>query len=368
MKHLLLFFCFFCTNTALYGMEQNSDGVEYEEAETFLNDHCKTQLKSALEKYKNEEFTPQDMDNLLEVLFFITGYDDSVEYIHMSRDDEQNGFFQYALNKIDLPVVQWLIEKGNLNYHLEKECNDFVTFCAEQLSPEIEDTKRKTAYNIVKNVIECYKEHTIFQSCRERFVEDIIILQLQHKALWTQFTIDEQLIIPFLIQDQTKASVELSSLYQTIRDKDGNTLAHIAVQQRDADELYTLMKKNYISKTVENNDKNTVALLAFNKFRSYMVDTTSIDIHKKEAQAARCCHFMLKKYFAEDDFDRNQNCCKEHVIIKKYEVVDTVQNKSQSFIKNVSSTSTNPPLILSEEPQDNRCCGWLLAYFKEKQD
>jgi hypothetical protein len=145
-------------------------------------------------------------------------------------------------------------------------------------------------------------------------------------------------------------------MYQNITDDEsGNTLAHIIVDQRDADELYKLIKKNYISNTVINKEKKTVRALAFDKFRVFTLNTTTIDLHKEESAASRCCNYMLDKYFAGDNFDKKENCCSKHIVTKKY--IDYTPNK---FCKS--------QINLPEEPQDDRCCGWLLTYFKEKVD
>ena len=143
MKNVLIF-NFLFIGIVLHSMETPqqvescNDSINYKETEKYLNDDCKKQLKSCLQKYNDNDFTPQDMNNILEVVSYITQYDDSAKCIHDIKDDEQNGFFQYALKKVDLPIMQWLIEKGNIKHHSKKECADFITFCAEQLSPNVE--------------------------------------------------------------------------------------------------------------------------------------------------------------------------------------------------------------------------------------
>lgn len=380
---VILFLCFFITHVTLYCMEQpQQDGnIDYKETEKYLNDDCKNQLKNCLEKYKkSDEFTSQDMNNILEVVSFITGNENSADYIHDIKDDEQNGFFQWAIKKIDLPTTQWLIAKGNMKYHSAKECADFVTFCAEQLSPRIDGEKRDIAYAILKSIIEHYKTNTIFNSCKESYLEKMIMLQLQHRAQITHFIIEEELLTPFLNQDQSNSSSGLSDMYQKIVDLRGNTLAHIIVDQHDADELYKLMKKNYISKEAENNDKLTVHKLAFNKFRTFTQDTTLASVRSEESIKTRCCYFMLDKYFAEHkkDFDKKKDCCNNHIITKKYTL--GIENKPQDLTSSSSSESsltssssgeqvvTKYPLISDgEESRYGRCCPSLLNLFSSKQ-
>ena len=121
------------------------------------------------------------------------------------------------------------------------------------------------------------------------------MLQLKHRALETRFVIEEELLTPFVQQNG------LSDLYQTtvdVSDQNNNTLAHIIVEQHDADELHKLMNKNYISKTARNSANKTVYDLAFDKLRVFTQDTTKTALHPEQSKAARCCYYMLDKYFA----------------------------------------------------------------------
>jgi hypothetical protein len=373
MKNILFIVCFLCSNITLYGMEQNNSDVNYRETEKLLNDGCKTYLNGCLETYKTTDFTPQDMNHILEVLLFITGNSGSREYIHSIKDSEQNGFFQYALNKVDLQIVQWLRDQGNIKYHTPMECEDFLKFCEKQLSPDKEESKKKAAIGIVKCVIEQYKEREIFRTYEETFIRQMIMLQLKERTLSSKYVVDEELLTPFVSQNQ----FNISDMYQKIMDDEcGNTLAHIVVEQRDADELHKLIKKNYISNVIPNKEKLKVHELAFKKFRAFTMDTTSIDLHKKESRASRCCYFMLDKYFAGADFSKKENCCSDHTIANKYVGVDRTQQRQQPVINSflsIDATSMNLPFpeepsFFPEEPKKNRCCGWLLTYFKDKQD
>lgn len=337
----------------MYSMNHNIEIVDYREAEKFLNDDCQEMLKESLKKYKTTDFAPQDMTNIVEVLYFITTRPNVVEYVHNIKDDERNGFFQYALNKVDLPIVKWLIEKGNIKYHTNKECEDFLLFCIEQLSPDKEQYTQESAHAIVKCVIDRYKDNKIFQPYKEDFIKKMIVLQLRQRALSSQYKVDEELLTPFLAQDQTHTGNGLCNMYQTIvDDESGNTIAHIIINQRAADELHTFIKKNYVSDTVINKEKMTVRALAFQKFRAFTMNTVTIDIQKEDFKASRCCHYMLDKYFAEKDFDKKDNCCEKHVITKKYGAsADSTQNKFQLF----TNSGRLSKLLLDEPEQPYGC-------------
>jgi hypothetical protein len=330
--------------------DTSEDRLNYNAIEKSLIDDCKIELKKRLAKYKaNDVFMPQDMDNILGVINFITnGSENSIDYIHCTKDDEQNGFFQYILEKLDLHNLQWFIAKGNIKHHTEKEFSNFVAFCTEKLSPTIEQEKRNIAYTMLKSIIEHYKTNNGFQACKEYYLQVMIMLQLQHRALATKFFIEEELLTPFL------PLYELCHLYQiTIDEHDntGNTLAHIIVGQYDADELHKLMKKNYISKDAKNKNGKTVYDVAFEKFRDFTQDPTLIEDRKKDAQAARCCYFMLTKYFAENqkDFEKEKGCeC--HIITKRYGTESDISRSSSSSQENTSSSSSQDMIINSASP------------------
>ena len=393
--------------------ESLNKNIDYKDKEKILIDDCNNQVKKFLEEYeKSDNFTPRDMDNMLGVLSYITnGSENSVEYIHQAKDKGMNGFFQYALEKTDLPIVEWLIKKGNIKYHSAKECTDFIEFCTKRLLPNEDITKRDNAYAILKVVIEHYKTEIVFDTCKDSYLQKMIILQLKHRKLETKFTIEEELLTSFIQQGQVGNSSGLADLYQTIvdvDDEDNNTLAHIIVEQHDADELHILINKNYISKKAQNKAGKTVKRLAFDNFRVFTQDPTLKSVKQEQSQAAHCCYRMLHKYFAGNNkFNKRNNCCDKHPILKRY-MVNIVQGKSELLESTSSSGSSSDSSIsiekvsqpglkettsevvslvektqdtssavknskavlstLSDDPQSDRCCGWLLDYFKEKVD
>lgn len=336
--------------------------VDYKDKEQTLINDCKDQLKVCLEKYKeSNEFKPQDMDNILGVLaYIIDESENNIDYIHDTKDKDGNGFFQYALKKIDLPIMQWLMAKGNTKHHSEKEYADVIAFCTEQLSPtEVE--KRETVYAILKSIIEHYKTDAGFlKQSREYYLPIMIMLQLKHRVLETKFVIEEELLTPFVQQNG------LSDLYQTtvdVENQDNNTLAHIIVEQHDADELHKLMNKNYISKEVRNSAKRTVYDLAFDKLRVFTQNTTQTALYPEKSKGARCCYYMLDKYFAGDNFDKKKNCCDNHPVLKKYSIDPLKTSPSVSVSSSISSSESSSSAekiarapVLADEPEQGNCC------------
>ncbi len=400
MKNILLFICCLMTHITVYCMELDkkddlcNNNIDYEVIDKNLIDDCKNELEKCLKVYKkSDDFTPQTMDNMFGVISYMTNRsDNSVDYIHCTKDKKSNGFFQYALQKTDLPIMQWLITKGNIKYHSEKEYADFIDFCFQQLLPTVDKSKRDIAYAILKSVIEHYKADAGFlKKSKECYLPIMIMLQLKHRALKSEFVIEEDLLIPFLEHNQTQALNGLSNMYQTIIDEEDdkkNTLAHIVVEQHDADELYILMKKNYISKKVKNSDEKTVKKLAFEKFRVFTQDTSLISLRKEESEQTKCCYFMLNKYFAGDKFDKRDNCCAKHPVLKRYESEHLKQSLSSSVSSSMSSSVSdsldkkpkpdvlealpsniiinNGSIELPDEPEKGNCCTWLENYFMKK--
>jgi len=380
-------------NELVDSQEQNEPCIiDYEKRECILRDDLKKALKERLENYRiSDQFTPQHMEDILGVINLTTNGSESSDYIHSIKDDKQNGFFQLALNKGDFSVIQWLLAKGNINYHSEKECADFILFCNGQLSPTIEQYKRDNAYNILKSVIEHYKTNIVFEKNKQYYLEIMIMLQLQHRALATKFIIEEELLTPFLPQGQAHSLNVLSDMYQKTTDEKGNTLAHIIIEQYDADELHKVMKKNYISKEVKNNDGKTVYDIAFDKHREFTQNPALISERSEEAQATRCCYFMLKRYFAgnQNDFNKTKDCCNQHIVTKRYGIdSDISRNSSSQSISSSSSSSlhenttnnsqqmliSNPSVkdfskkLLDDGEKSLRACCWKLSHLWERKE
>jgi len=347
MKNIVVSFCLLFTSVTLHCMELKPD---YKESEKRIDDACKAQLRVALEKYKNgNAFESETMNRLAHTANWATHSDNGIEYIHCTKDDQNNGFFQEALKKTDQKIIQWLIDEGNIGHHSIKECEDFITFCTEQLSPSTEENKRNSAYGILKSIIEHYKTNAAFQERKELYIKTIIELQLEHEeASNSEFTMDEDLLTPFSTQDN------LSNQYQTIVNKDGNTLAHILVEKHAAGKLHTAVKKNCVSKITLNNAGKTVYDLALDKFLASLNDTM-LDISSSEANSIRCCYYMLEKYFSHSE--DKENCCKEHIISKKFG--ESSRNNSQDPSPNNSqepsrNNSQIAPSSLSDDPQETK--------------
>ena len=74
--------------------------------------------------------------------------------------------------------MEWLIKKGNIQYHSEKEYKDFIRLSVEQLLPtkaekewkegdvSLEESKntRDAFYTLFKTVIDVYKGHEEFSA------------------------------------------------------------------------------------------------------------------------------------------------------------------------------------------------------------
>ena len=324
MKNIQILSSLLFASITTHCMEDNKkinpwQNIDYKKIETSFRNDYKNYLKEHLEDYKTHDFTPQKMDYILSMGNLMTGYN-CVADLHCTKDQEQSGFLQHAIKKIDLPVVQWLITHENIKYHSHKESIDFVTICTQQLLPDMQEDKKTTAYNILKTIIEPYKTSDTPHWWREFYIKKMIVLQLEHTKKRTNFTIEEALLTPFLQQDSPDAntSILLSNMYQQVVEKEcGNTLSHIIVNNHDADELYKLIHKDYVS-SIENKEGMTALALAFIQHRASTQNPPLLDVYPEVSKLSRCCYFMLLKYIkskkSTQEFEDAPNCCEKHTI------------------------------------------------------
>jgi len=149
MKNVYILSCLFFVNSTSHCMDGNIQTQLWQDfdykgsVERSIN-RCQEYIQNNLKEYKCTDFTSERMDKI------VTDGDDKlgrscIPYVHQAKDTDQNGFFQYAIIKRDLPRVQWLVEKGNIQHHEKKEYDDFIQFCTEQLSPSKEEKEKKRA-------------------------------------------------------------------------------------------------------------------------------------------------------------------------------------------------------------------------------
>ena len=123
----------------------------------------------------------------------------------------------------------------------------------------------------------------------------------------------------FLTQGPSKTvPLNLQTLYQQTKDPEtGNNYTHLVIEQADADALYELMEKQYIS-NAENKIGETPLMMALRMFQIFTqhqeVEKIITTIPKVFTQT-RCCLFMLlnhvKKYQGVTTFEQ---CCDKHII------------------------------------------------------
>ncbi|HLW73011.1 MAG TPA: hypothetical protein VKR54_03100 [Candidatus Babeliales bacterium] len=324
MKKIQVLYSLLFASITMYCMEDNKktelwQSINYKKIEASFRNDYKNYLKKHLEEYKTQHFTHEKMDYILSMGNLMTGHD-CVADLHCTQNEDKNGFLQCAIKKVDLPVVQWLIAHENVKYHSPTESINFVTLCTEQLLPDKPEAKRTNAYTILKTITEPYKTSNTAHWWREFYIKKIIELQLEHKKKRTNFTIDEALVTPFLQQDSpdTDAPIFLSNMYQQVVEKEsGNTLSHIIVNNHDADELYKLIHKDYVS-SIENKDGMTTLDLAFKQHSASTQNVSLLDLEPEVSRLNRCCYFMLLKYIkskkSAQEFDDAPNCCERHTI------------------------------------------------------
>jgi len=380
-------------------MEKNAQiqrwqDFDYTKSVERSENRCKKYIQENFGEYKQEQtvFAPGRMDKI------VTEGDNKLgrncmEYIHTTKDEQQDGFFQYSIKKRDLPRLVWLIKNGNIKYHSAKEYNDFIKLLVEQLSPSkeekewkegdlsLEESKktRNTVYVLFKTIIDAYKTHEGFQPYGKSLVEEMMGVNLEHEKYSTSFTIDEELLIPFLPSDQDK-SVVLRDMYQKTVDKErGDTFAHVFARQHKSDKLHQLIENDYIDPILNEEDKDVVGDkkgltffdIVFGEFDK--MNPLDFNTDPEKAQKIACCYHMSLKYIMLKqknwkDFDATNNCaCGKHPIVRKDDGVlcDPVDLEENIIDKFAAATALKVISLLGpEESKCARCCSNLLKRLR----
>lgn len=331
MKNMQFFSCLLFIAMTMHCMEPENSlwkKIDCNAIENSLNTDYNNYLKNRLEEYKKTDFTPQNVSCLTKVGTLITG-NPLVDFPYYDiRDEQGNTFIKVAVKKMDLPFVDWHVTKQGAHCITRDDFNACIATCMQYLKPsktptETDETTKNTTHEILKILtIKQGDQASIFtlrdKPCRENLIKQLILLQLKHKKRNTTFTIEDTLFTQHLTSgEDDKSPIILSDLYQTVTDKKGNTLSHIIVDLHNADELYELIKKNYVSPAANKSCK-TVLDIALNHFQSFIQDPgmTFGDIYPEKINQARCCVFMLLTYIKLKQTGKlpNHQCCNKHVI------------------------------------------------------
>jgi hypothetical protein len=282
-------------------------------------------LKNKLEEYKKADIsiTPWSMHKLIKIGTTITkqNFLTLKSAIHTIRDEEGNVFLHHAVEKNDESTVSWLSLKSN-GFYLSLHRNNGQTpfdLCIKKLLPEIPNDATKTATRKIFDIL----AKNILSSSKDRYLSQIIALQLKHKKYGTEFIVDQNLLQALIPSSPQKS---LSNYYRDAQEeKDGYTFTHVFATQCKADDLFELVKKDQIS--FEKDKHNYTALdYALSALHSYIHNETNRAKFPDVCQKASCCVYILLNYAKELAQKGSQDvpadisdfgpCCEKHTLSK----------------------------------------------------
>lgn len=334
MKNKILLFYAIFTSITLHCCEQQNqlnyiNQINCRKIEQTLSDNYITYARKCLEEYKITDYTPQKMSDIISMGHYITGH--SYFPYNCIRDENGDSFIRIAVNKLDLPMINWQITQYGCHCITQEDFNYCIKQCINQIHPN--KTARNTdekniAYDILKILIakngKCsfyiYDLHT--KQYREDLIKQLILLQIKHTKYQSMCPINKELLEEYTsINGDDQSLILLKDMYQNITNKKGNTLSHVTVESQNADELYQLINKNYVS-FAPNKAGKTIVDLALDHFQMFTQDVSHVNMLPEKATRARCCLFMLLQYIKKMESKALQNehkCCDKHVIndIKK---------------------------------------------------
>jgi hypothetical protein len=329
-KVLLLYAIF--TNIALHGSEQQNqlnyiNQINCRKIEQTLSDNYITYARKCLEEYKTANYTPQNMSNIISMGHYITGH--SYFPYNCIRDENGDSFIRIAVNKLDLPMIDWQITKYGCHCITQEDFNYCIKQCINQMHPNKtakNADEKNIAYNILKILIAKQGKNSFYicdlktKQYREHLIKQLVLLQIKHTKYQSMCPIDKELLEEYTtIDDNDQSPILLKDMYQNITNKKGNTLSHVTVESQNADELYQLMNKNYVS-FAPNKAGKTIVDLALDHFQMFTQDVSNVTTLPEKAKLARCCLFMLLQYIKKTDskaLNNEHKCCDKHVITNK---------------------------------------------------
>ena len=213
-----------------------------------LEDDYQGYLKNRLKEYKKTYIitTSWNMDELVKVGEVITKQDAATlkSVIYTTRDEEDNVFLHYAVEKNDESTVQWILSSRQDDYSLEKRKDGQTPFdlCIKKLLPEVDEEKKVTVRKIFDMMLAHIAQYTTSGNQKSSCLSQIIDLQLKYIRVGTEFIVEQDLLQKLV---PNNSELSLSNYYQKAQDEKGFTFAHALVE--DPDKLFELIKKNYVS-------------------------------------------------------------------------------------------------------------------------
>jgi hypothetical protein len=300
--------------------------IECKTQENKLEDNYKNYLLDSLKQYKkllNSQFTSDDRDYMFATQKRMSNKLDLSKLSVMLHkdivDEKGNNFVHIAIEKRDIESLRWLIDAMQHPLSIaNKEEKEPIDLCIDLLKPEAKDSFKQSAHDMLEILTAGYDKINFERSHRIIFLKKIIQLQLEYIKQGSRFKLKDVLFTRFLASNSAEKAIELSEIYQEVCDKEGNTFAHILVEQGLSDMLYEFVKKDYITFAKNNNEQNAFDL-AEKLCPEHDSDTDSSGSLEmsKDVDEAYCCYRILLNYLKQQRNDKNfKRCCDKHIFKK----------------------------------------------------
>jgi hypothetical protein len=327
MKKILLFFCLFLNSIVLHGMEVSSavssDKKSGNSKKIMLQNDFKNFLAHRLESYKKNFLSPEDMQHIQTMYGMTLQKNMSFlgDCLHKEACDEKgDNFIHCAAKNRDVRVIEWAIKfmKHPLSIP-NKLGKEPIDLCIDQLMPHESENNKENAYKAFTVLADGYGIVGFDYENRRRFLKKIVTLEFEYIKQGIPFTFK----VDDVLKCFSREDIQLSEVYQEVRDEEGNTFTHMLVSHHLPDLLYTFLINNYITLAANNNNENPLTLaqknflsLGHNLFEQSVLNK-DFDIAKisQEDNKKKCCYWMLlnlqKKKAKNTDF---KQCCDKHTV------------------------------------------------------
>jgi hypothetical protein len=293
------------------------ENIDYKRMENNLENDYKSYLTNRLKEYNKVDFTIENIEHIHDMHNIMTASKNPAilsNYLQNDIiDDKKNSFLHSAIQKKDLVVLQWLVESIQCAPYLpNSDGKEPIDLCIDQLMPHAEESNKQTAHEMLDILTAGYDKANFDREHRENFLKKLVTLHLEHTKHATNFKLKDILFSRFLRKNSTLDSIDLSAIYQSVCDSNGNGFSHILVQQHLSDMLHEFIQKNYISFKPNKEGKNPITI-AEEIFETLIVDPqTSMENNPDIFKRSRCCLFMLLNYIKKQNNINFEHCCHKH--------------------------------------------------------
>ncbi len=263
-------------------------------------------LVDTLEEYKKADITvmPWNMDELMHVGALVTKFDHSAvlhALVLKTKDEQNDSFFHRAVEKNDVPTVQWLSSRIQNNQYLDTN-NDGQTpldLCIKKLLPiDVYNRaqERTLARKIFDIMLSAIGKLRIAPELKEKCLTSIINLQLQWRGYGIPFHVEQDLLTNLIEPEKLEQEPSfMNRLYREAKYSGDRTFTHVFIAQSLPDDLFEWVKKGQVSfaKDASNHTALDYALLTLRGYTQDEIKRTKFLEHFKRVS---CCVYILLNY------------------------------------------------------------------------